>query len=141
MASFNDDGEVRAGGGVVWRRGPGGVEVLLVHRPTYDDWTLPKGKAEEGESDQEAALREVVEETGLRCRPGAELPSSRYVDRLGRPKRVRYWVMEVVGGGFAPTAEVDAVSWCPPPEALRRLTYPRDGEVLDAFVRGGHAAA
>ncbi|HET9442656.1 MAG TPA: NUDIX hydrolase [Acidimicrobiales bacterium] len=138
-ASFTDKGEVRAAGGVVWRPAAGSegeVEVLLVHRPKYDDWTLPKGKAEEGEPDEEAALREVVEETGLRCRLGDELPSVRYVDHLGRPKVVRFWVMEVAAGEFVPTAEVDAVAWCRPGPARALLSYARDGDVLDAFERG-----
>ena len=145
MASFNDDGEVRAAGGVVWRpaaEAGGEAEVLLVHRPRYDDWTLPKGKADhDDEPDEDTALREVEEETGLRCRLGPELAPIRYVDRLGRPKVVRFWVMEVVGGEFTPTAEVDAVAWCRPGQARSLLSYARDGDVLDAFVSGGYVPA
>jgi 8-oxo-dGTP pyrophosphatase MutT (NUDIX family) len=89
---------VRAAGGVVWRRMPEGVEVVLVHRPKYDDWALPKGKLEPGETDEEAALREVREETGLSCRLGTELPSTTYTDAQGRPKLVRYWSMTAIPG-------------------------------------------
>ena len=81
---------------------PAGVEVALVHRPAYDDWALPKGKLEPGETDEEAALREVREETGLSCRLGTELPSTTYADGQGRPKVVRYWTMTVVPGTGAP---------------------------------------
>jgi 8-oxo-dGTP diphosphatase len=125
---------VEAAGGVVWRRWPeGGAEILLVHRPRYDDWTVPKGKLDAGETHVEAALREVEEETGLRCSLGPELPSASYRDRRGRPKRVRYWAMTPVGGRFTPTAEVDEVRWLPVPEAKALLSYPRDRELLDAL--------
>src|SRR5437660_9288690 len=94
---------VRAAGGVVWRRDDNGVvEVVLVHRPQYDDWSLPKGKLDPGESDEEAALREVEEETGLRGRLETELSSTRYKDRYGRDKIVRYWSMPVAGGQIGP---------------------------------------
>src|SRR6187455_817196 len=85
--------EVRAAGGIVRRRVDGHVLTVLVHRPRYDDWTFPKGKLLEGESFEEAALREVLEETGLECRIDAELPPLRYPDQNGRPKVVRYWSM------------------------------------------------
>jgi 8-oxo-dGTP diphosphatase len=123
-----DVGVVRAAGGIVRRDG----RVLLVHRPKYDDWTFPKGKAEGGESDEECALREVEEETGLRCTLERELPSSSYVDSRGRPKVVRYWLMRPNGGEFGPTAEVDEVAWLSPGEAARRLSYERDRAVLRA---------
>src|SRR5205823_11775473 len=96
-AAFVDDvtdGVVRAAGGLVVRNAGGEPQVLLVHRPKYDDWSLPKGKADPGETDEETAAREVEEETGLRCRLGVELPAVEYHDRYGRPKRVRYWLME-----------------------------------------------
>ena len=125
---------VRAAGGVVWReRGDGEVEVLLVHRPKYDDWTLPKGKCDPGESDESCALREVHEETGLRCRLGIELVSTYYDDARGRPKVVRYWTMRVVDGAFSPNAEVDEVEWVGLEEAGMRLSYDRDQPVLASF--------
>ena len=126
---------VEAAGGVVWRRSPAGaLEVLLVHRPRYDDWTVPKGKLGAGEDHAGAALREVEEETGLRCTLGEELPSTSYIDRKGRPKRVRYWAMTPVGGEFTPTDEVDEVRWVPVDAAAEELTYPRDRAVLDALA-------
>ena len=125
---------VEAAGGVVWRRSPDGVlEILLVHRPRYDDWTVPKGKLDAGETHADAALREVEEETGLRCTLGGELASTSYRDRRGRPKRVRYWAMTPVGGRFTATDEVDEVRWLPVEEADALLTYPRDREVLAAL--------
>src|SRR5205807_7477574 len=97
---------VRAAGGVVvqWRD-DGKLEVLLVHRPAYNDWSLPKGKAHEGESDEDCALREVKEETGVRCELGPEVDSTSYVDGKGRPKLVRYWLMWPVAGIAQPYAE------------------------------------
>jgi 8-oxo-dGTP diphosphatase len=127
---------VRAGGGVVWRRnGQGPVEVLLVHRPRYDDWSLPKGKCDQDESDAECALREVWEESGLTCRLGRELPSTSYRDNKGRPKTVRYWAMEPVSGHgeFTPNAEIDEIRWLPLPEALRKLSYDHDRPVVVAL--------
>ncbi|MFP5317419.1 MAG: NUDIX hydrolase [Acidimicrobiia bacterium] len=128
---------VLAAGGVVWRRAEGGgMEVLLVHRPRYDDWSLPKGKLDAGETAPEAALREVAEETGLRCVLGDELPSSRYVDRRGRPKLVRYWAMQAVEGRFRPNAEVDMVRWLPVEEALRTLSYADDRALVAGLPAG-----
>jgi len=125
---------VRAGGGVVVRGTGHGRRVLLVHRAKYDDWTFPKGKAEDGETDEACALREVEEETTLRCRLVRPLPSTRYVDAKGRPKVVRWWVMEAIGDPDAAAAanEVDEVRWLPPEEARPLLTYRRDYDVLDA---------
>jgi 8-oxo-dGTP diphosphatase len=125
---------VRAAGGVVWRRpGDGPVHILVVHRPRYDDWSLPKGKADDGESDADCALREVREETGLTCRLGAELSSTRYRDNKGRDKVVRYWAMEPVSGAFTPNAEIDQVRWLPVDDAVALLSYDHDRPVVEAF--------
>ena len=126
--------QVRAGGGVVWRRNPaGGLEVLVVHRPRYDDWSLPKGKCDRGESYRDAAVREVAEETGAVCRLGPELPDVRYLDHKGRAKRSRYWAMEHLAGDFEPNDEVDEVRWLAPDAARALLTYPHDRPVVDAL--------
>ena len=126
---------VEAAGGVVWRRSPAGgdLEVLLVHRPRYDDWTVPKGKLDAGERHADAARREVQEETGLRCALGLELASTSYRDRKGRPKHVRYWAMTPVGGRFTPTDEVDEIVWLPLDAAKAVLSYERARPVLDAL--------
>ena len=129
--------EVRAAGGVV-RRDTG--EVLVVHRPKYDDWTFPKGKADPGESDEDCARREVEEETGLQCRLGEELTATTYVDHRGRPKRVRYWLMHVVGGEFAPNDEVDVVAWLHPDEAAAVLSYERNLTVLRSLPARGQTS-
>lgn len=122
---------IEAAGGVVWRRSSKGtLKVLLVHRPRYDDWSLPKGKLEPGESHRQAALREVEEETGLRCDAQEELLEVRYADRKGRPKRVRYWAMERVDGSFQPNDEVDEIRWVPVEEVERLVSYPRDARVV-----------
>ena len=122
---------VLAAGGIVWRQGDGGVEVVLVHRPRYDDWSLPKGKLDPGEGFEEAALREVEEETGLRCRLAEEIDSTRYPDAKGRPKLVRYWLMEVIEDqGFTPDDEVDELRWLEPAEAPELLTYEHDRELV-----------
>ena len=126
---------VRAAGGVVSRVTPGGeTELLVVHRPKYDDWTFPKGKTERGEHDIDCAIREVEEETGFRCAVGAELTSTTYVDRKGRPKEVRYWLMTIDHGSFTPTDEVDELRWVSPEQARWLLSYDRDRDVLDAFL-------
>jgi 8-oxo-dGTP diphosphatase len=135
-----DDGTVRAAGGVVWRMGAAGPEVLVVHRPKYDDWSLPKGKREHGETDEQCAVREVDEETGVRATLGRELLPTRYRDRKGREKVVRYWEMTVAAQRpFVPNAEVDELRWLSPQEAVDVLTYPHDAEVVGAFARFAHA--
>jgi 8-oxo-dGTP pyrophosphatase MutT (NUDIX family) len=127
--------KVRAAGGVVSRRGGnGGIEVVVVHRGKYDDWTFPKGKALRGESDEDCALREVEEETGLACRLEHELVGTAYRDSRGREKRVRYWAMSPVGGRLEPSAEIDAARWLSPAEAEVILTYDRDLDVLASFL-------
>jgi 8-oxo-dGTP pyrophosphatase MutT (NUDIX family) len=122
---------VRAAGAVV-RRGDGAV--LVIHRPQYDDWTLPKGKVEPGETDEECAVREVEEETGLRIRLGDELPSVQWTDRHGQPKVCRYWTAASFEGDPVAQNEVDAVEWLAVEVARERLTYPRDRDVLQAVV-------
>ncbi len=125
---------VRAAGGLVWRRGAQDlVEIVLVHRPAYDDWAFPKGKLHRGETEPEAALREVEEETGLRCRLGEEVGRSSYRDSRGRPKTVRYWEMRPIGGRLAPANEVDDARWISLAEAPAALTYARDRELLASF--------
>jgi 8-oxo-dGTP diphosphatase len=123
--------EVRAAGGVVVRDG----RVAVVHRPKYDDWSLPKGKLDAGESWEEAALREVREETGIPCRLLDELPSVAYADSRGRPKTVRYWRMEPRGAaGELDGREVDELRWLLPAEAVALLTHPRDREIVTAAL-------
>lgn len=112
------------------RRPDGELDVLLVHRPRYDDWTFPKGKVRDGEDVEEAARREVEEETGLACKLGPELASTRYTDAKLRKKTVQYWAMENCVGQFEPNDEVDEIVWLPCGEAAGRLTYERDREVL-----------
>lgn len=123
------EGLVRAAGGVVVR----GPHVLVVHRPGYDDWTLPKGKVEPGESDEDAALREVWEETGFRCELRVELPATHYTDAQRRPKRVRWWRMEPVAGAFTSNDEVDEVRWLTREEAAELLSYGSDRALVDAL--------
>jgi 8-oxo-dGTP diphosphatase len=105
----------------------------MVHRPRYDDWSLPKGKCDKGEGDADCALREVREETGLTCVLGAELPSTQYRDNKGRDKTVRYWAMEPVSGAFSPNSEVDEIRWLAMPEAVNLLSYDHDRPVVEAF--------
>jgi 8-oxo-dGTP diphosphatase len=131
-AGDGDDGIVRAAGGVVLRRGDSAKwEVVVVHRPRREDWSLPKGKLAPGESLEAGALREVEEETGLKCRLGWFAGYTEYVDRRGRPKIVAYWVMEVIEEGiFSAHAEVDELRWLEVPRALEMLTYGRDQDLL-----------
>jgi 8-oxo-(d)GTP phosphatase len=126
--------EIRAAGGVVRRRGSAGPEFALVHRPRYDDWTFPKGKAEPGEADEDNAEREVLEETGLRCERGPEVATIAYEDHAGRPKTVRYWLMYPAGGAFVPNEEVDQLRWVDAPTAAAMLTYHHDRGVLGSAL-------
>lgn len=121
--------EVLAAGGVVVRDGER-PQVAIVHRPKYDDWTLPKGKLEPGESFEAAALREVEEETGLRCSLGRYVGERTYRDRHGRLKLVRYWEMAPEGGEFAPNREVDELRWLTFSDAAAALSYELDRALL-----------
>ncbi|MET9495799.1 NUDIX hydrolase [Streptomyces sp. NPDC006552] len=131
---------IRAAGCVLWRRAPGGdgLEICLVHRPEYDDWSHPKGKLKRGETALAGALREVREETGQECVPGATLPTARYVVS-GRPKTVAYWAAEAASGTFTPSDEVDRVRWLAPDAARARLTEPRDRTLVDALLAALHS--
>ena len=118
---------VRAAGGLVVRDG----RVLLVHRPKYDDWSFPKGKCDVGEPDEACALREVAEETGLRCELLEEIGETSYLDGKGRPKVVRYWRMRALDGEFVPHNEVDEIRWEAPERAAAILSWPRDLPLLE----------
>lgn len=128
---------VRAAGGLVTRfDGTGRLEVLVVHRARYDDWSFPKGKLDEGETFEEAALREVAEETGLVCRLEGELMPTRYRDASGRPKIVRYWRMTPLEGeigSFVFNTEIDDLRWLPVTEAPEVLSYQHDRDLLSAL--------
>ena len=127
--------EVMAAGAAVWRRTPSGtVEILVAHRPRYDDWSLPKGKCDVGETLLACARREVFEETGLTCEVGPELADVRYRDRKDRSKLVRYWAMEAVSATFVANDEVDEIRWLAFPAAVAQLTYAHDRPVLRALV-------
>nr|WP_107498947.1 NUDIX hydrolase [Actinacidiphila yeochonensis] len=110
-----------------------GIEVALVHRPRYDDWSLPKGKLKAGEDFPAAAIRETREETGVECVLGDPLPSV-YYRAGGRPKEVRYWAAEAGSGVFAANREVDRVEWLPPADAARRLTHDHDRPLISALL-------
>jgi 8-oxo-dGTP diphosphatase len=127
--------EVQAAGAVLWREAALGIEVGLVHRPKYDDWSFPKGKLDPGESHEDAAVREVEEETGCTGALGRPLPPTSYVDGKGRPKTVRYWSMQLgTAGAFVPNDEVDEVRWVDLEEAERLLSYEHDVDVLESFI-------
>jgi 8-oxo-dGTP pyrophosphatase MutT (NUDIX family) len=125
---------VQAAGGLVVRRHDGVLELVVVHRPVHEDWSFPKGKLEPGEGFEEAALREVREETGLSCRLLRFIGHTDYIDRKGRPKAVAYWVMEAIGGFFTPNAEVDELLWLDLEQAGRTLSYPRDRELVAVLM-------
>jgi len=124
MPPDHDSADVKAAGGLVVRDG----RVAIAHRPRYDDWSFPKGKLDPGETWEQAALREVEEEIGLRCRLREELPATEYRVARGR-KVVRYWLMEPESGEFSPNEEVDEVRWLSPDEALELLSYDHDREL------------
>jgi len=126
---------VQAAGGLVVRRRAQLLEIAVVHRPVQGDWSFPKGKLDTGETFEEAALREVHEETGMRCRLLRFIGHTEYIDRKGRPKAVAYWVMAAERGYFVPNVEVDDLRWLSLRGASQLLSYLRDREliaVLDA---------
>ena len=136
-----ESGEIVAAGAIVWRRGPDGPEVLLIHRPRRDDWSLAKGKRDPGEQLPQTAVREVVEETGLRPVLGRRLRTVRYL-ASGHPKVVHYWAaagpVPGRGGRFLPNNEVDGIEWLSLPRAFERLSYPDDVAVLEDFAQWPH---
>lgn len=139
-----DDNTIRAAGGVVWRAAPApppaGLEIVVVHRPKYGDWSLPKGKLDPGETWQDAAVREVREETGYPVvELGPFLDQVEYVARDSDPrsprrKQVRYWAMRAGPGSFTPGTEVDEIRWLPAPAAIDLLSYDRDRELVHLFL-------
>src|ERR1700686_1362883 len=121
-------------GGVIRRNGSrGAMPVAIVHRPGYDDWSFPKGKVDRGETLEETALREVEEETGLRCKLVAPLGCTAYADHKGRDKVACYWLMDVVSGRFHAGSEIDEVRWVTIDDALELLSYRRDRALLRAL--------
>jgi 8-oxo-(d)GTP phosphatase len=145
LGPVNATPPVLAAGAVVWRTADDRVDVLVVHRPKYDDWSLPKGKLDPGEHIAGAAVREVAEETGLDVRLGIPLPQQEYASAPGVTKRVHYWAARVNGGDtsvddYAANREVDAVEWLPLDRARERLTYRRDVELLEAFAVSTYGA-
>ncbi|MEU4422652.1 NUDIX hydrolase [Actinoplanes sp. NPDC024001] len=144
--------QVQAAGGVLYRPGDDGIQVCLVHRPRYDDWSLPKGTFKADETALGAAVREVAEETGVAGIPELRLPEVAYRLPDGRPKTVQFWLMRAgTTGPVQDTDEVDRIAWLPPAEAAARLSYPDERPVLDrvaelppvtavvALVRHAHA--
>lgn len=134
MHATNGD-PVLAAGCVLWRRSPfdGELEICLVHRPKYDDWSHPKGKLKRAEAALAGAVREVEEETGYRCATGPRLATLHYMAN-DRPKQVSYWAAEATEGRFAPNREVDRILWLPPTGARHRLTHPRDKDLVDELL-------
>lgn len=128
--------QILAAGGLVWRKGSSDIEFLIVHRPRYRDWTLPKGKLDTGESLMQAAYREVLEETGYRCRIGPKLATTEYRTNNGNHKVVHYWAMEARKGDFVPNSEVDKAEWLAERDAVVRLTYEHDRRLV-ADLPGG----
>jgi 8-oxo-dGTP diphosphatase len=134
----NDDPQVKAAGGVLVRSGPRGPEVAVIHRPKYEDWSLPKGKLDDDEDYEQAALREIEEETGMRGELGPELSQVSYRDRKGRTKLVRYWVVRPTDGEFEPGNEVDELRWLDPDAAQQLLSYEHDARLVrEAIAASG----
>jgi 8-oxo-dGTP diphosphatase len=135
---------VLAAGAVLWRSAPDGIEVCVVHRPAYDDWSLPKGKLHHDEHPLVAAVREVREETGVHALPEVRLPEVSYTLPDGRPKTVDFWLMRAVGrpvAEVADPAEVDAIEWLRPAEAAARLSYPEDRRLVEEAAAGPRITA
>ncbi|MGI5217177.1 NUDIX hydrolase [Nocardia sp. CA-290969] len=130
---------IHAAGTVLWRHAPGsagGIEIAVIHRPKYEDWSLPKGKLDPGETPVLAAARETAEETGLRPRLGRYLGKVTYpIPGHRRTKRVDYWAAEVAGGEFTANHEVDELTWCPLEKVMSALSYPMDRRIVRAFTR------
>lgn len=123
--------KVMAAGGVIWRQSADGIELVVIHRPKYDDWSIPKGKVDPGERLEDTALREVEEETALTCELGAWLGVQEYPQKK---KEVHYWTMQVVSAGeFTANAEVDELRWIRLEEAHSILTYSQDRELIQTF--------
>ena len=137
MASVDSpEAEIKAAGGLVIRTSTKGPKVLLVHRPDYNDWSFPKGKLDPGEKFKQAALREVLEETGFECKlHKPSLPSIYYEDRKGRSKEVRYWLMTTIAGDFEPNEEVDMIAWVHMEKVMDRLTYDKDREFFKELLK------
>lgn len=144
VPTSTSDAEIRAAGGVLWRPAEDSIEVAVVHRPRYDDWSLPKGKLHHGEHPLLGAAREVVEETGITPRIGPRLPTVSYLVRSAggepTPKSVDYWAMRALDPHrtVPPNDEVDALAWLAPDAAARRLSYSHDREVMEAFLALPH---
>src|SRR5271166_1963514 len=142
-ARSGEPGVIEAAGAIVWRHGLDGPEVLLIHRPRRDDWSLAKGKRDPGEHLPQTAVREVVEETGIRPVLGRRLQSVSYLAG-GQPKHVHYWAAaepvprSCTTASFVPNDEVDGIEWFPLPDAYRRLSYPDDVTVLRDFAKWPH---
>lgn len=135
MSGVSTPYEIEAAGGVVARRRKGRLELVLVHRPKYDDWSLPKGKLDPGEGAESAALREVLEETGLTCRCLRQLAMVAYRDSRGRRKRVRYWLMEALEGEVEsrpPDREIDEARWVERTAASRLASHAHDRQLIEA---------
>ncbi|MEI2671857.1 MAG: NUDIX hydrolase [Marmoricola sp.] len=146
MATTSNAGDLVAAGALVTRKGPNGREILLVHRPKYDDWSFPKGKRDPGEHVTETACREVLEETGVEIRLAQPLRPQLYSIGGGRAKTVHYWIGRVVGdddvSAYSPNKEIDQVAWVPVAQAHKQLSYRDDRHLLEQFGqlrKGTHA--
>ncbi|BBZ23702.1 NUDIX hydrolase [Mycolicibacter hiberniae] len=128
------DKVIRAAGAVLWRMRHGGVEVAVIHRPRYDDWSLPKGKVDPGENEPVTAVREILEETGQHAHLGRRLGAVSYPVAQGT-KKVRYWAARALGGDFTPNDEVDELAWLPVDAAMQELQYPHDRKILRRFTK------